>query len=160
MTDLATQAGYYSNEIHLFEAPDGFILSLFRISSGDGASQPSSRGPMFMINGLNVDATFAIFQGEGSTAYVLADQGYEIWVMNPRGSVTSRAHVDRSPDGNPISCTDVDPYNNPCQLGAINTREYFQMTYETYADDVLLFYQYISEQTGYTSFPSLCISNG
>jgi hypothetical protein len=159
MDEIASQHGY-PNDIHLFQAPDGFILSLFRMESPNEASQPASRGPLFMINGFNMDATYYLVTSDTSPAYQFADEGYEVWIMNPRASRTSRAHVERSPDGNPETCIETDPFSNPCQLGVLNTHEYFNLTYETYAQDVMQFYQYISEQTGYSSFPAYCQANG
>jgi hypothetical protein len=42
----------------------------------------------------------------------------------------------------------------------INTHKYFNLSYESYGDDVYEYYQYISAQTGSSSFPVYCHSNG
>lgn len=33
-----------------------------------------------------------------STAYFLADQGYDVWLMNTKGNLNGRAHVTKDPD--------------------------------------------------------------
>ena len=101
MDEIADQYGY-PNEIHLFEAPDGFILSLFRINAREGQAEPGSRGPLLLLSGINLDARGFLHQGrDTSPPFVLANEGYDVWMVNPRASQTSRAHVDMSPDGNP-----------------------------------------------------------
>jgi hypothetical protein len=101
MDEIADQYGY-PNEIHLFQAPDGFILSLFRINAREGQQEPRSRGPFLFVSALNFDSKTSLHQGRDTSApFVLANEGYDVWMVNPRATQTSRAHVDMSPDGNP-----------------------------------------------------------
>lgn len=139
----------YPNEFHLLEANDGFILSLFRVPSAPAGPVPAPNGPVLVLTGALSDGVDLMRRGpEESFVFYLANQGFDVWVMNPRGSPTSSAHVDHSPDGNPDTCLQADPYWNPCQLGVFNTHDYFNSTFDEIGNDIVTFYEYISSQVG------------
>ncbi|GJN11790.1 hypothetical protein PR202_ga30028 [Eleusine coracana subsp. coracana] len=89
----------YECEEHTVTTSDGYILSLQRIPSGLGAVGPSSAGkiPVLLQHGLMMDGvTWLMNSPDESLGYILADNGYDVWIANSRGTVYSRGHISLS----------------------------------------------------------------
>jgi hypothetical protein len=111
--------------------------------------------------GFGASPAVGMQQGEDySFPFYYANQGYDVWVVMSRGSTSVRAHIDASPDGNPETCLNTDPYNNPCEMGMFGTHDYFNITYDELGNDTIRAQQYIAEQTGFNSFPVVCMTTG
>ncbi|XP_062707272.1 lipase 1-like [Aedes albopictus] len=83
----------YKVEVHSATTEDGYMLTLFRIMP----RQPSQtqKLPVFVMHGLlGSSADFVISGPNNSLAYYLADDGYEVWLGNARGTRYSRRHQD------------------------------------------------------------------
>ncbi|KXJ76707.1 hypothetical protein RP20_CCG009159 [Aedes albopictus] len=89
--DLISKYGYQM-ESHEVTTEDGYGLTLFRIST----QQPmtSTKLPVLMLHGvLGSAADFITLGPNNSLAYLLADSGYDVWLMNARGTTYSRKHL-------------------------------------------------------------------
>ncbi|XP_072401021.1 lipase 3-like [Diabrotica undecimpunctata] len=82
----------YPIETHQIETEDNYILTAFRIPHGRNATI-SSNLPILLNHGMLGSADNYIWLGpQRSLAYILADKGYDVWLMNSRGTSYSRTH--------------------------------------------------------------------
>lgn len=73
-------------ECHEVATEDGYVLNMFRI--------PGKGGPVLLMHGLLGSADDFIIAGPKSgLVYLLAEQGYDVWLGNARGNKYSRKHV-------------------------------------------------------------------
>ncbi|OMO73985.1 Alpha/beta hydrolase-1 [Corchorus capsularis] len=84
----------YSCTEHSVETKDGYILALQRVSSGSGDLRVQRGHPVLLQHGLFMggDAWF-LDSTEQSLGFILADQGFDVWVANVRGTRWSHGHV-------------------------------------------------------------------
>lgn len=112
--------------MHEVTTNDGYILQMHRISGGPKSPPQKGKTPVLLMHGLlDSSATWVImrpYHGLGekfqsthispfcvenrpdenllfTIAYLLADQGYDVWMGNARGNTYSRRHVKFNPDG-------------------------------------------------------------
>lgn len=89
-------------ETHFVTTPDGYILKIYRIPGPKG-SDPSKDGikrtPVLLGHGLTDSSDGWIYNTEElAPGYVLANQGYDVWLINIRGNRHSRENTHLSPD--------------------------------------------------------------
>lgn len=83
----------YPYEVHQVETADGFDLTLFRVQSRKWAAVRPGLQPVLMTHGLDEIAhVWIINEQDKALALVLADQGYDVWLLNNRGTAYSRTH--------------------------------------------------------------------
>ncbi|XP_065209949.1 lipase 1-like [Planococcus citri] len=89
---IITRHGYPVETFYV-RTPDGFILQLHRIPNRDG-----NLLPILLVHGY-LDSSFTwIADGpETALAYLLANQGYDVWMINTRGNTFSRSHANYTP---------------------------------------------------------------
>ena len=103
---------------------DGYILSIQRISNGDsGGRRGGQKIPVLLQHGVLVvwaltkylityfsywvsrlivvwqdGITWLINSPEESLGYILADEGFDVWIANGRGTTYSRQHTSILPN--------------------------------------------------------------
>ncbi|XP_026730889.1 lipase 3-like [Trichoplusia ni] len=91
----------YPVEVHTVTTEDGYILEMHRIPYGrDANNVPNRKKPVvFLMHGLLMSSADFIIMGPSSAlAYILAEEGFDIWMGNARGNTYSRKHVRLNPD--------------------------------------------------------------
>ncbi|MCL7052024.1 hypothetical protein MKW94_000808, partial [Papaver nudicaule] len=104
------------------QTKDGYILSLQRVNSPKGDIK--TKQPAFLQHGLFLDAaSWFMDSPKQSLGFILADNGYDVWVANQRGTRYSRRHVRLDASG-PVywdwSWDELAQYDLPAFLGFVN----------------------------------------
>ncbi|KAH7520906.1 hypothetical protein FEM48_Zijuj08G0195400 [Ziziphus jujuba var. spinosa] len=124
---LVKKQGYICEE-HTVTTKDGYILSMQRIPLGRSEGKGGSRVPVVLQHGVLMDGvTWLLLHPEKSLAFLLADNGYDVWIANTRGTKYSQGHVSLNP----------------------NDKVYWHWTWdELVAYDLPATLQYVHDQTG------------
>ncbi|XP_050382154.1 triacylglycerol lipase 2 [Argentina anserina] len=90
---LVTVHGYKCQEIFVTTA-DGYILNVQRIPAGRNGGGGAGKPPVIIQHGVLVDAaTWLLNSPDKNLPLILADDGYDVWMANTRGTRFSRRHT-------------------------------------------------------------------
>jgi len=146
--DIIVSKGY-PLEIHDVTTEDGYILRLHRIPHGnrsdDDSDGMSPKKVIFLQHGIfATDFVWVTGPTTDALAYVLADQGYDVWLGNSRGNTYSRKHVTLDPDDLPywdFSWDELGRYDIPASVDYILKRtQQKKLTYVGYSLGCALFF--------------------
>jgi pimeloyl-ACP methyl ester carboxylesterase len=131
----------YPSETHEVTTSDGYILTIFRIpsgredQSGDGNSQP-----VLVMHGIPASSDSMIVNGaDGSFSFVLADNSYDVWLINLRGNYYSRNHETLDPE---------------------NDEEFWDYNLLDNVQDAMATVEYILAETGFEQLIMVGVSHG
>ncbi|KAK9682316.1 hypothetical protein RND81_10G064900 [Saponaria officinalis] len=86
--------GYKCLEIEV-KTEDGYLINMQRIS---GQSQEVTKQPVLIQHGVLVDgSTWFLNVPDQNLPFILADNGFDVWIANTRGTRFSRKHVKLDP---------------------------------------------------------------
>ncbi|XP_011860678.1 PREDICTED: lipase 3-like isoform X2 [Vollenhovia emeryi] len=91
---LVEQYGYPAEE-HNVTTEDGYNLKLHRIPGSPSFDIKNKKEIVYLQHGLVASSDFWVMYGTGKDlAFLLVDQGYDVWIGNTRGNTYCRSHMN------------------------------------------------------------------
>ncbi|XP_050454052.1 lipase 1-like isoform X1 [Cataglyphis hispanica] len=142
--EVIRRAGY-PVEAHVITMEDGYLLTLHRIPGGHDSL------PVLLQHGLfSNSAQWVVLDKDKALPYLLADQGYDVWLGNFRGNTYSRAHISLSPSDSTFwdfSFNEMGIYDLPATITFItNMRSQSLYTYIGHSMGAASFFIMASER--------------
>ncbi|KAJ2951720.1 hypothetical protein O0L34_g13885 [Tuta absoluta] len=156
-TQLVAKYGYNLQNFTV-ETEDGYLLALYRI--------PGKGDPVLLVQGITLSAV-DWFTGvpESSLPYLLVDRGYDVWVLDNRGTTKeSQRHVRLTlpEDGDKywdFSFDELGRYDLPATIDLIlKETGKPKMKIVGYSQGSAIFYVMVSERPEYAEKISLMVS--
>ncbi|XP_050454054.1 lipase 3-like isoform X3 [Cataglyphis hispanica] len=119
VSEMIRKEGYPA-ETHVIMTQDGYFLTLHRIPGGNGSL------PVLLQHGLFCSSVSWVILGKGKAlAYLLADEGYDVWLGNFRGNTYSRTHISLSSSNSTFwdfSLNELGIYDLPAMITFITNK--------------------------------------
>ncbi|XP_022912343.1 lipase 3-like [Onthophagus taurus] len=97
--DFVKYFGYPIEVYENIQTEDGYLLTMHRIPHGKNNADQPKKGVVLLVHCLTCSATiYTMYGPEKGLAFILADQGYDVWMPNARGTEFSRKHISMNPD--------------------------------------------------------------
>ncbi|KOX72949.1 Lipase 3 [Melipona quadrifasciata] len=114
-TEIAQKAGYPAESYEVV-TQDGYILRLDRITGSKKCPPSENKTAVLLLHGiLDASPTWLVAGPEKALGFILADQGYDVWLGNMRGNRYSRKHLTLT-----ISCwNEMGIYDVPAMIDHI-----------------------------------------
>ncbi|KAF5298366.1 hypothetical protein FQR65_LT01144 [Abscondita terminalis] len=114
----------YPLEEHIIETEDGYLLETHRIPHGLNKTNSLNRSVLLMPGVMCSSAIWVSSGPKNSWGFFLADQGFDVWLANYRGSTWSRKHKSLNPDLNSktffdYSFQEIGKYDVPANIDYI-----------------------------------------
>ncbi|XP_065074236.1 lipase 1-like [Ochlerotatus camptorhynchus] len=158
--DLISKYGY-EVENHAVATEDGYELTMFRILP----QQPpdTSKLPVLMVHGLlGSSADFIIIGPNNSLAYLLSDNGHEVWLANARGTRYSKKHSTLSLDSKEywdFSWHEIGYYDLPAMIDyIINATNASKLHYIGFSQGTTVYFVMTSTRPDYNDKVALMVA--
>ncbi|KAF7141431.1 hypothetical protein RHSIM_Rhsim06G0168900 [Rhododendron simsii] len=139
----------YSCEEHTVTTMDGYILSLQRIPAGR-SGVTADKPPVLLQHGVFSDAaTWLVNTPDQSLGFILADNGYDVWLANTRGAKYSSGHTSLSPSDPAYwdwSWDELAAYDLPASVQYVNDQTGQNMHYVGHSLGTLMALTAFSQQ--------------
>ncbi|XP_049272475.1 lipase 3-like [Rhipicephalus sanguineus] len=154
----------YPLETHEVATQDGYVLQMHRIPHGRTGSCAhvsaskdrwcGGRGPVFVMTGLLADSASLVLDFPGqSLGFVLADNGYDVWLGNTRGNTFGRKHRTLDVNSRPFwnfTFHEHAVYDLPAQIDyVLSETGKRQLLYVGMSQGTLIFFAMMSERPEY-----------
>lgn len=151
----------YQVEDHAVTTEDGYELTMFRILP----KQPpdTSKLPVLMVHGLlGSSSDFVIIGPNNSLAYLLSDNGHEVWLANARGTRYSKKHSTLSLDSKEywdFSWHEIGYYDLPAMIDyIINATKVKQVNYVGFSQGTTSYFVMTSTRPRYNDKIALMVA--
>jgi lysosomal acid lipase/cholesteryl ester hydrolase len=153
MTELATKYGY-PIEQHTVTTEDNYIINIHRIPYGKRETNATSNAVVFLMHGIIDSSDCWLLQGPGKAlAYILADQGFDVWMGNARGNKYALNHTKFSPNQSDFwgfTWEEIGKYDLPAMIDyVLNVTGKESLYYVGYSQGTTIFYVMTSMKPEY-----------
>jgi len=144
-TPMIVSKSGFPSETHIVTTSDGYILEVHRIPHAPkNANSSAARPVVFLQHGLLSSSADWVLEGtEKGLGFLLAENGYDVWMGNYRGNSYSRNHLTLDPDEYDFWRFSWD------QLGSIDLPEMLEYVMSHTQQEEIL---YVGHSMGTTTF--------
>ncbi|XP_067121598.1 gastric triacylglycerol lipase-like [Centruroides vittatus] len=145
----------YPVEEYSVQTRDGYVLGIQRIPRGlSGKQNATDRPVVYLQHGLfGSSADWVMNFPHQSLGFILADEGYDVWLGNQRGNTYSKKHIEYSPEEERFWNFTIDEfakYDLPDTVDFIlNVTKQNQLYYVGHSQGTTNAYAFLSETPGY-----------
>lgn len=154
ITEIVPKYGFPFEQLEVI-TEDGYVLTLFRI--------PGNGSVVFLMHGLLGSADDFILAGpDQGLGYLLANEGYDVWMGNARGNKHSRRHTKLTPSEASFwdfSWHEIGYYDLPALIDyALNEAKQTTLNYIGHSQGTTSFFVMASSRPEYNQKISLMIA--